>query len=185
MAPQPIGWGSTIQPNTVVRFPRLELSNPNPAGHAAAEVIRRPRRLWHRNFISRGARVESAPNQSWYSAHDPRAILEFAAIVLRTNPDGSVVQVKDNRRGHLHAGRGNHPRGFGSVLVPRQVEATLIPLVAVPVSIVGTFAVMLAIGYSANTVSLLALVLAIGIVLDDAIVVVENVERRVTPSRTW
>jgi HAE1 family hydrophobic/amphiphilic exporter-1 len=66
-----------------------------------------------------------------------------------------------------------------------KLRTTLIPLVAVPVSIVGTFAVMLAIGYSANTVSLLALVLAIGIVVDDAIVVVENVERRVTPSRTW
>jgi hydrophobic/amphiphilic exporter-1 (mainly G- bacteria), HAE1 family len=56
-------------------------------------------------------------------------------------------------------------------------RTTLIPLVAVPVSIVGTFAVMLLMGYSANTVSLLALVLAIGIVVDDAIVVVENVER--------
>src|SRR5207244_61117 len=58
-----------------------------------------------------------------------------------------------------------------------RLRTTLIPLVAVPVSIVGTFAVMLMIGYSANTVSLLALVLAIGIVVDDAIVVVENVER--------
>ena len=58
-----------------------------------------------------------------------------------------------------------------------KLRTTLIPLVAVPVSIVGTFAVLLAIGYSANTVSLLALVLAIGIVVDDAIVVVENVER--------
>ena len=48
---------------------------------------------------------------------------------------------------------------------------------AVAVSIVGTFAVLLAAGYTANTVSLLALVLAIGIVVDDAIVVVENVER--------
>jgi HAE1 family hydrophobic/amphiphilic exporter-1 len=48
---------------------------------------------------------------------------------------------------------------------------------AVPVSIVGTFAVLLLIGYSANTVSLLALVLAIGIVVDDAIVVIENIER--------
>ena len=56
-------------------------------------------------------------------------------------------------------------------------RTTLIPLVAVPVSIIGTFAVMLLIGYSANTVSLLALVLAIGIVVDDAIVVIENVER--------
>src|SRR5437764_9447748 len=58
-----------------------------------------------------------------------------------------------------------------------RLRTTLIPLVAVPVSIVGTFAVMLLIGYTANTVSLLALVLAIGIVVDDAIVVVENVER--------
>ena len=56
-------------------------------------------------------------------------------------------------------------------------RATLIPTVAVPVSLVGTFAVMLALGYSANTISLLALVLAIGIVVDDAIVVVEAVER--------
>jgi hydrophobic/amphiphilic exporter-1 (mainly G- bacteria), HAE1 family len=54
---------------------------------------------------------------------------------------------------------------------------TIIPLIAVPVSIIGTIAVLLAFGYSANTISLLALVLAIGIVVDDAIIVVENVER--------
>jgi HAE1 family hydrophobic/amphiphilic exporter-1 len=58
-----------------------------------------------------------------------------------------------------------------------RLRTTIIPLIAVPVAIIGTFAVMLAIGYSANTVSLLALVLAIGIVVDDAIVVIENVER--------
>src|SRR5438477_9676197 len=58
-----------------------------------------------------------------------------------------------------------------------KLRTTLIPLVAVPVSIIGTFAVLLLIGYSANTISLLALVLAIGIVVDDAIVVVENIER--------
>ncbi|HTS91948.1 MAG TPA: multidrug efflux RND transporter permease subunit [Stellaceae bacterium] len=57
------------------------------------------------------------------------------------------------------------------------LRATLIPLIAVPVSLIGTFVVLNAIGYSANTVSLLAAVLAIGIVVDDAIVVVENVER--------
>lgn len=56
-------------------------------------------------------------------------------------------------------------------------RATIIPAIAVPVSLIGAFAVMLALGYSANTVSLLAMVLAIGIVVDDAIVVVENVER--------
>jgi multidrug efflux pump subunit AcrB len=56
-------------------------------------------------------------------------------------------------------------------------RATLIPLVAVPVAIVGTFTVMAALGFSINNISLFGLVLAIGIVVDDAIVVVENVER--------
>jgi len=56
-------------------------------------------------------------------------------------------------------------------------RATIIPLVAVPVAIVGTFAVMAALGFSINNISLFGLVLAIGIVVDDAIVVVENVER--------
>jgi len=57
------------------------------------------------------------------------------------------------------------------------IRATVIPTIAVPVSLIGAFACLLALGYSANTVSLLALVLAIGIVVHDAIVVVENVER--------
>ena len=57
------------------------------------------------------------------------------------------------------------------------LRATIIPAIAVPVSLIGSFAVLLAMGYSANTISLLAMVLAIGIVVDDAIVVVENVER--------
>ncbi|RJF97324.1 efflux RND transporter permease subunit [Noviherbaspirillum saxi] len=58
-------------------------------------------------------------------------------------------------------------------------RASIIPLVAVPVSIVGTFAVLLLFGFSINTLSLFGLVLAIGIVVDDAIVVVENVERNI------
>ncbi|HZV21617.1 MAG TPA: efflux RND transporter permease subunit, partial [Hyphomicrobiales bacterium] len=57
------------------------------------------------------------------------------------------------------------------------LRATIIPAIAVPVSLIGAFIVLNAIGYSANSVSLLAVVLAIGIVVDDAIVVVENVER--------
>jgi hydrophobe/amphiphile efflux-1 (HAE1) family protein len=54
-------------------------------------------------------------------------------------------------------------------------RATLIPMIAIPVSIVGTFAVMAAFGFSINTLTLLGLVLAIGLVVDDAIIVVENV----------
>ncbi len=56
-------------------------------------------------------------------------------------------------------------------------RAAIIPLVAVPVAIVGTFAVMAGLGFSLNNLSLFGLVLAIGIVVDDAIVVVENIER--------
>lgn len=56
-------------------------------------------------------------------------------------------------------------------------RATLIPAIAIPVSLIGTFAALLAFGMSLNTISLFALVLAIGIVVDDAIIVVENVER--------
>ncbi len=58
-------------------------------------------------------------------------------------------------------------------------RASIIPLLAVPVSVVGTFAVMQAFGFSINALSLFGLVLAIGIVVDDAIVVVENVERNI------
>ncbi|PWK92587.1 efflux RND transporter permease subunit [Fulvimonas soli] len=58
-------------------------------------------------------------------------------------------------------------------------RASIIPLVAVPVSLIGTFAVMYAAGFSLNALSLFGLVLAIGIVVDDAIVVVENVERHI------
>ncbi|MEO5774444.1 MAG: multidrug efflux RND transporter permease subunit [Sphingomicrobium sp.] len=56
-------------------------------------------------------------------------------------------------------------------------RAAVIPVVAIPVSLIGTFAVLLSVGYSLNNLSLFGLVLAIGIVVDDAIVVVENVER--------
>ena len=58
-------------------------------------------------------------------------------------------------------------------------RASIIPLLAVPVSLIGTFAVMAAMGFSLNNLSLFGLVLAIGIVVDDAIVVVENVERNI------
>ena len=174
---------------------------------------------------------------------------EFENILLRANPDGSVVRVKDVARVELGAKSSDQfsrfdgqpsaaigiyqAPGANAVQVAERVTArmqelaqrfpadlkdltvydttvfvtssieeviktlleafvlvalvvfvflgklrtTLIPMIAVPVSIIGTFAVLLLIGYSANTVSLLALVLSIGIVVDDAIVVIENVER--------
>ncbi|NNG22527.1 efflux RND transporter permease subunit [Telluria aromaticivorans] len=63
-------------------------------------------------------------------------------------------------------------------------RASVIPLLAVPVSIVGTFGMLLVLGYSINTLTLFGLVLAIGIVVDDAIVVVENVERNIQDGLT-
>ncbi|MDZ5452406.1 multidrug efflux RND transporter permease subunit [Labrys sp. ZIDIC5] len=174
---------------------------------------------------------------------------QFGNIVVRANPDGSVLRVRDVARVEMGAQnldqtsrlngkpavavaiylspganavatskeiqktlaevQKNFPKGLSSTIVYDtstfvsdtigevirtlieafilvvivvflflgSLRATIIPAIAVPVSLVGTFAVMLALGYSANTVSLLALVLAIGIVVDDAIVVVENVER--------
>ncbi|MEQ3513468.1 multidrug efflux RND transporter permease subunit [Pseudoalteromonas sp. BZB3] len=65
------------------------------------------------------------------------------------------------------------------VLFLQTWRASIIPLIAVPVSLVGTFAIMQLLGVSINTLSLFGLVLAIGIVVDDAIVVVENVERNI------
>lgn len=65
------------------------------------------------------------------------------------------------------------------VLFLQTWRASIIPLIAVPVSLIGTFAVMQWLGVSINTLSLFGLVLAIGIVVDDAIVVVENVERNI------
>jgi hydrophobe/amphiphile efflux-1 (HAE1) family protein len=174
---------------------------------------------------------------------------QFGAIVIRANPDGSVLRVKDVARVELGAQNSDSearingksgvpvatylspganavsaaagveatlkrletrfPKGLHAEVVYDSttfvsdtigevektlgeafilvvlvvylflgnVRATIIPIIAVPVSLIGTFAFLLALGYSANTVSLLAMVLAIGIVVDDAIVVVENVER--------
>ena len=56
-------------------------------------------------------------------------------------------------------------------------RASIIPIVAIPVSLIGTFGVMAVLGFSLNSLSLFGLVLAVGIVVDDAIVVVENIER--------
>ncbi len=63
-------------------------------------------------------------------------------------------------------------------------RAAIIPIIAIPVALVGTFAIQLALGFSINSLSLFALVLAVGIVVDDAIIVVENVERYIREGLT-
>src|SRR6266540_862416 len=149
---------------------------------------------------------------------------EFANIVVRANPDGSIVRMKDVARVELGAQKYNqigrlngNPAAIIAIYqlpgsnaldttlaVTAGIEeivktlfealalviivvfiflqnwrATLIPLLAVPVSLVGTFAIFPLLGFSINTLSLFGLVLAIGLVVDDAIVVVEAVEQHI------
>ena len=66
---------------------------------------------------------------------------------------------------------------LGNAILWVKGRATLIPTLTIPVSLIGTFAVLLVLGFSVNTISLFALVMSIGLVVDDAIVVVENVYR--------
>ena len=66
----------------------------------------------------------------------------------------------------------------------RTMRASIIPIVTIPVSLVGTFALMALAGFSINTLTLLALVLAIGLVVDDAIVVLENIHRHIEEGLT-
>lgn len=193
-----------------------------------------PGQAEHQNIVARGRL---------------RNVEEFSDIILRTNPDGAVLRLRDvgrvelglreyrsvstfdgRRASILNVSQSpdanalvaaremleelnrlapSFPKGmeyrvvydatafvsatvaeiirtllftFGIVIVVTYAflanwRATLIPAFAIPVSLAGTAAVLLAVGFSANTISLLALILAVGLVVDDAILVVENVQR--------
>jgi HAE1 family hydrophobic/amphiphilic exporter-1 len=206
-----------------------------------------------------GARPSPAGQEMTYTVRSIGRLQteeEFEHIVLRSNPDGSLVRLKDVGRAELGAlnyqqiGRVNGQPGIGVAVfqapgsnalevaqgVRRQMEelsarfpsnlrytysldttravsegireiaktliealvlviivvflflqnwrATLIPLLAVPVSLIGTFAVFPLLGFSINTLSLFGLVLAIGLVVDDAIIVVEAVEHHIEQEMT-
>jgi hydrophobe/amphiphile efflux-1 (HAE1) family protein len=117
------------------------------------------------------------------SAREVRALMERAAARM---PDGVAWKVTYDTtmfiNETIHEVRQTLIEAFVLVVLVvflflGSLRATIIPTIAVPVSLITTFVVLQAMGYSANTVSLLAMVLAIGIVVDDAIVVIENVER--------
>ena len=155
------------------------------------------------------ARVELGSN-----SYDLRSLLDnksAVAIGIFEAPNANALQLSANVRAKMEELKKDFPEGvdYDVVYDPTQFvresiravihtlleaialvvlvvivflqtwRASVIPLLAVPVSIVGTFAVMLGFGFSINTLSLFGLVLAIGIVVDDAIVVVENVERNI------
>ncbi|MEM9028252.1 MAG: multidrug efflux RND transporter permease subunit [Pseudomonadota bacterium] len=131
------------------------------------------------------------------------------AIVIFQRPGSNALETASQIKSEMERLKGDFPTGVGYSIVYNPTEfiqasvdaviatlleavilvvvvvivflqtwrAAVIPIVAIPVSLIGTFAIMGAIGISFNTLSLFGLVLAIGIVVDDAIVVVENVER--------
>ncbi len=103
-------------------------------------------------------------------------------------PEGMEVKVAHDKSVFIAESIKNvyHTIGEAIVLVIliiflflRSIRATLVPLVTIPVSLIGAFALMYALGFSINTLTLLALVLAIGLVVDDAIVMLENIFRHV------
>ena len=114
------------------------------------------------------------------------AVTETLAQMKKTFPEGIEYKVVMDTTAFTRASISEVVRTFFEALVLvvivvyaflQSLRATLIPVLAVPVSIVGTFIGMTALGFSVNMLTLFGMVLAIGIVVDDAIVVVENVER--------
>jgi len=102
------------------------------------------------------------PDLSWQVVYDPTVFVRGSIEAVVTTLLEAVLLVV-----------------FVVILFLQTWRASLIPLLAVPVSIIGTFSVLMLLGFSINTLTLFAMVLAIGIVVDDAIVVVENVERNI------
>src|SRR5207253_1289926 len=95
---------------------------------------------------------------------------QFASIVLKTGADGEVTYLRDVGRTELGAKNLDQSLTLDG-------KPLLLPVIDVGVSLIGTFAVMKLMGFSLNNLTLFGLVLAIGIVVDDAIVVLENIER--------
>ena len=139
---------------------------------------------YYNGHISRQAGVYLLPGANAIATGD--RVTACLDNIRKTLPDGMILEAPVDTNEFVMASIEEviHTLVEAMVLVFLVVylflqnwRATLIPCIAVPVSVIGTFAGMLALGYSINTLTLFGLVLAIGIVVDDAIVVLENVER--------
>jgi multidrug efflux pump len=117
-----------------------------------------------------------------------RNVREELPRIKETLPDGMQVEVAYDSSVFIQASIDSVYRTIGEAvllvvivvfLFLRNVRATLIPIVTIPASLMGGFAIMYALGFSVNTLTLLAMVLAIGLVVDDAIVVLENIYRHI------
>ncbi|HEX2115185.1 MAG TPA: efflux RND transporter permease subunit [Alphaproteobacteria bacterium] len=117
-----------------------------------------------------------------------RSVREELPSIRESLPDGMQVEVAYDSSIFIQASINSVYRTIGEAvllvvivvfLFLRNVRATLIPIVTIPASLMGGFAIMYALGFSVNTLTLLAMVLAIGLVVDDAIVVLENIYRHI------
>jgi multidrug efflux pump len=117
-----------------------------------------------------------------------RNVREELPHIREVLPDGMQVEVAYDTSVFIQASINSVYRTIGEAvllvvivvfLFLRNVRATLIPIVTIPASLMGGFAIMYALGFSVNTLTLLAMVLAIGLVVDDAIVVLENIYRHI------
>ncbi len=113
--------------------------------------------------------------------------------IVASLPDGMKVQIAHDTSIFIERSIDAVFRTIGEAVVLvmlviffflRTIRASLIPLVTIPVSLVGTFALMFALGFTINTLTLLAMVLAIGLVVDDAIVMLENIFRHIEDGMT-
>jgi multidrug efflux pump len=117
-----------------------------------------------------------------------RAVREELPHIKESLPDGMQVEVAYDSSIFIQASINSVYRTIGEAvllvvivvfLFLRNIRATLIPIVTIPASLMGGFAIMYMLGFSVNTLTLLAMVLAIGLVVDDAIVVLENIYRHI------
>ncbi len=108
--------------------------------------------------------------------------------VIETLPEGMILEPSYDRSEFIEESIKNVYWTIGEAIVLvvliiflflRSLRATIIPLVTIPISLVGAFALMYMVGFSINTLTLLAMVLAIGLVVDDAIVMLENIHRHI------
>ena len=117
-----------------------------------------------------------------------KAVRAELPFILENLPDGMRVEVAHDTSVFIQASIDSVFQTIGEAVILvvivvflflRNIRATIIPVVTIPASLLGAFAIMYALGFTVNTLTLLAMVLAIGLVVDDAIVVLENIYRHI------
>jgi multidrug efflux pump len=187
----------TVLPETDLRTPeefdRLIVKRANghlvrlrDVGHAelGARDERRVARFKGQPAVALGVVKQATANPLEVSA----AVRAVLPAVIESLPEGMRVQVAHDKSVFIEASIDNVYWTIGEAIVLvvliiflflRSLRGTLVPLVTIPISLIGAFALMSVLGFTVNTLTLLALVLAIGLVVDDAIVMLENIFRHV------